>query len=116
MGRPVTSTVDAVARFWNRYLELLVNQDVKENERVWYARRAEHYLAATKNKKLVRHDALDVEQYLRNLGRESRLAAWQFRQCVRAIQNLHRLVGSPAVGDVDWDHWAEAGRHLPGPV
>ena len=37
---------EAVRRFWDRYVDYLAKQGVKENARRWYVVRLEHYIKA----------------------------------------------------------------------
>jgi len=77
---------DPVARFWDRYIELLSEQGVKESARRWYVLRAEHYIQSFPDKKLATHTAEDITGYLEKMGRSGELVDWQFRQLVDAIK------------------------------
>ena len=39
MNKPSVASSDPVERFWDRYIELLVKQGVKESARRWYVMR-----------------------------------------------------------------------------
>ena len=60
---------DAIARFWDQYINFLINHDIKESIRRWYVRRVEHYIGENKHKKLAQHTVEDINGYLRQLGR-----------------------------------------------
>jgi hypothetical protein len=44
MNNPSSISPDPVARFWDRYIELLSKQGIKESAQRWYVLRAEHYI------------------------------------------------------------------------
>ena len=47
------------------------------------------------------------------IGRQNRLAGWQFYQCVDAIRILYcAQLSSPACKDVDWEFWRNSARQL----
>ncbi|VAW87766.1 hypothetical protein MNBD_GAMMA18-998 [hydrothermal vent metagenome] len=61
----------AVAKFWNQFIDILRNQGIKEESARWYVMRAEHYLAAFPDQRLVDHSASDLTEYLQELGRKN---------------------------------------------
>ncbi|EGV33849.1 integron integrase [Thiorhodococcus drewsii AZ1] len=75
-------------------------------------RRAEQYIAAFPDRKLVEQTPADVEQYLANLGKKTELKDWQFRQAVDAIRILFELAGVEWLGQVDWEQWRASARLL----
>jgi hypothetical protein len=108
-----STPVDAVRRFWDRYLELLHQQGIKPPAERWYVTRAEAYIKATAGRRLGEHTPADVHRYLSDLGRIGRMNHWQFRQSVDAIQKLFELVGVPWLHQVDWDFWRASAQTLP---
>ncbi len=113
MPNTLSSSADAVHRFWDRYLKLLHKQGVKPPADRWFVIRAEAYIKATAERRLVEHTPADVHRYLTNLGRIDRISDWQFRQSVDAIQKLFELVGAPWLPEVDWDFWRDSAQTLP---
>ena len=113
MSSTLSSSTDAVRRFWDRYLELLHKQGVKPPADRWFVIRAEAYIKATPERHLAEQTPADVHRYLSELGRIGRISDWQFRQSVDAIQKLFELVGAPWLREVDWDFWRDSARTLP---
>ena len=113
MSSTLSSSADAVHRFWDRYLELLHKQGVKPPTDRWFVIRAEAYIKATAERRLVEQTPADVHRYLSDLGGIGRISDWQFRQSVDAIQKLFELVGVPWLREVDWDFWRDSARTLP---
>jgi integron integrase len=113
MSSTLSSSADAVRRFWDRYLELLHKQGVKPPTDRWFVIRAEAYIKATAERRLAEHTPADVHRYLSDLGGIGRISDWQFRQSVDAIQKLFELVGVPWLREVDWDFWRDSARTLP---
>ncbi len=75
--------------------------------------RAEAYIKATSERRLVEQTPADVHRYLSDLGRIGRINDWQFRQSVDTIQKLFEMVGVPRLGEVDWNFWRDSARTLP---
>ena len=69
MSSTLSSSADAVRRFWDRYLELLHKQGVKPPTDRWFVIRAEAYIKATAERRLAEHTPADVHRYLSDLGR-----------------------------------------------
>lgn len=112
MPLPNSTLKNSGAAFWDRYLERLVNKQVKESARQWYVRRAEQFIRAAKGRKLAAHTADDINRYLEAQGRKDRIADWQFQQIIDAIQILFETVGAACVTEVDWQYWHNAARSL----
>ena len=104
---------DPVERFWDRYLELLLKQGVKESAQRWYVLRAEHYIKTFPDKKLARHTAQDITGYLEKMGRCGDLLDWQFRQAVDAIRNLFLIITNRWEKEIDWQYWQDSAQTLP---
>ncbi|MEW5754866.1 MAG: integron integrase [Pseudomonadota bacterium] len=99
-------------RFWDRYIEYLMKQGVKEKSLRWYVKWVEQYIAAFPDKRLVRHTQEEVSEYLTNLGRNTRLKDWQFSQAAYAIQNLFKFLNVPWLDEVDWNYWKNFSKSL----
>lgn len=107
-----STTHNSIDCFWDKYIDLLLNQDVSEPTIRWHVIRAEKYIAANKNKKLQDHDLDDVSAYLEQQGRLGRITDWQFCQMVVAIRTLFVLVGNKRFEQFDWSFWLDSSRSL----
>jgi hypothetical protein len=105
MPQTASRNPDAVNRFWDKFVNNLIKQDIGEPFLRWHVKRAEQYLKAYSDKKLAAHTAADVNGYLENLGRKGDVKEWQFRQAVDAIQNLFFTAGIRDLPGVDWHFW-----------
>lgn len=111
-SRPSKSP-DPVERLWDRYLELLSKQGIKESAQRWYVLRAEHYIKTFPDKKLARHTAEDISCYLEKMGHSARLLDWQFRQAVEAIRNLFLIITNRWEKEINWQYWLDSAQSLP---
>jgi integron integrase len=112
MPNSTSTTNGAIDRFWDRFIENLQKQGIKEQHWRWYVIRAERYRQAFPTKRLTRHRADDINAYLKNLGRQGGVKDWQFRQSVDAIENLFVTAGIPSIEGVDWDFWRDSATTL----
>jgi len=88
---------------------------VPEGAHRWYVYRVEHFLNTHPDKKLQEFSTLEVESYLQTLSRDGKLAAWQFRQAVDALQILFvDLSRAPVSQHIDWNYWKAASVELEG--
>ena len=111
MGVAQSTTLDAIRRFWDKYLNQLHKDGVKPPFDAWHVKRAEAFIKRS-SKRLAEHSPTEIERYLRDAGRDPRLKAWQFRQIVDAIRTLFAVAGVSWLGEVDWDHWRASARTL----
>ena len=109
------SPTDAIDRFWDKYIEYIADQGVKQSITRWYVIRAEQYIKAFPNKRLADHKPRDVNDYLKEQGRLDRIEDWQFRQMVDAIQNLFAMLNTSWFPEVDWKYWAASADSLSEP-
>ena len=66
----------AIARFWENYLEKLESYGVKSAVLRGHVLYAEQYIKAIPGRRLAAHTAQDIEQYLQDKGRNARLKDW----------------------------------------
>ena len=103
----------ALARFWERYIEIIQNQGVTKPYDRWYVIRAQAYVDAHPGLRLKEHQVSDLTDYLNALGRKSGMKDWQFRQAVDAIRILLvDIAGLEWARSFDWDFWRESARSL----
>ena len=113
MDKHPSTSRDPIERFWDRYIELLIKQGVKESAHRWYVMRAEHYIQAFPDKKLAQHTAEDITAYLEKMGRSGDLQDWQYRQLVDAIRNLFLIITNRWEKEIDWQYWLDSSTSLP---
>lgn len=105
MKKKNASQADRIQRFWDRYINFLAQKNIKPVIARWYVIRTEHYINAFPDKRLAEHCPEDVNEYLRKQGKNNRIADWQFRQIVDALQKLWEMLGAEWFENVDWEHW-----------
>ncbi len=88
---------DPIDRFWDRYIELLKKQDVNQKNYRWYVLRAEQYIQAHPDVRLIFHQPAHVTNYLETLGQNPQINDWQYRQALKAIHWLFVLIKAPWV-------------------
>ena len=104
---------DAVAKFWDSYLEVLINHGIKSTSTRWYVKRVEQYIAFYPEERLARHAPQHVTGFFTGLGRNSKLKDWQFRQAVDAIRILFcEFLRVDWCSGVDWRYWSEASKGI----
>jgi integron integrase len=108
---PVSSSTN-IERFWDRYIEFLNKQGIKSTATRWYVLRAEQYIKAYPDKKLLEHKAVDVSDYLQKVGRSDNILDWQFLQVVDAIRKLFQLVTVEWAEEFDWKYWLDSSQSL----
>ena len=81
-------TDQSISRFWDKFINKTKAYNLKPGVDRWYVRHAEAYIKAHPNIRLAQHTALNVEQYLKVKGRNSRLTDWQYKQIVMSLKLL----------------------------
>ncbi len=105
---------DTIARFWGRYIENAIRYKVPEDSCRWYVKRVEDYIKAYPDLRLSLHSPLEVENYLKDLGRHGRFSDWQFRQAVEAIEILFVTLIRPSwLAEFPWSFWMDFAASLP---
>ena len=103
----------SISRFWENFISKSTRYGINLTGVRWYIRHTEQYIKAHSELRLSQHNALTVESYLQNKGRNPALKDWQFVQIVTALQILFvELVKSSWAGDFDWQHWKASAREL----
>jgi hypothetical protein len=85
MAKTPSITEDKIRFFWDRYIQQLHESGVKPPFDRWMAIPAEQYIAAYPDLRLAEQTPAVVDSTLADLGRQTGLNAWQFRQAVDAI-------------------------------
>ena len=100
-------------RFWNNYLALLVDHDVKSSMYPWYVRHCEHFIRANEETRLKQHSASTVSRYLSGLVQADDRKPWQKKQRIDALKILFESIHAPLYRQVDWEHWKASCNDLP---
>lgn len=104
---------DAIARFYDNYLNCLHKASIPEKQRRWYVKRIEAFIKTHSGGKIKSLSGQEISGYLEMIGRQNRLAGWQFAQCIDAIRILYcELLATPACHEVDWEYWKNSARQL----
>ena len=104
----------SISRFWDKYIQKTSSYNINPKNVRWYVRHAETYIKAHHGMRLAKHSAADMEKYLRDKGRSSRIEDWQFRQIVEALRILFvELVKAEWASDFPWDDWSSESKVLP---
>jgi integron integrase len=104
---------DGAPSRWDQYVDLLDRRRVPEKARRWYVARVEGFLKDLQPGSLGELTGDEITGYFQMVSSQGKLADWQFRQFVDAIQLLVvDLARLPVGGEIDWDYWKEAGRPL----
>ena len=102
-----------ITRFWERYIKITQKQSITKPFERWYVLRAQAYIDVPPGMRLKEHQASDLTNYLKALGRTSGLKDWQFRQAIDAIRILLvEMVGLEWARSFDWEYWRESVRSL----
>lgn len=104
---------DPASHFFDNYLNCLIKASIPEKQRHWYVKRLEAFIKAHNGHKIKAVSAQDIHQYFEMIGRQNRLAGWQFHQCIDAIRILYcDLLRSPVCQAVNWQFWFDSAKQL----
>ena len=70
----------AASRFFKNLLSCLAKASVPERQRRWYVKRIEEFIKAHEGRKIKSLSGSDIQRYFELIGRQDRLAGWQFCQ------------------------------------
>ncbi|MDO8948859.1 MAG: hypothetical protein Q7U88_17155 [Desulfocapsaceae bacterium] len=76
-----------------KYLDILSQCGVKENNKRWYVKRAEAFIRAAQ-------------------GRKEGILGWQFLQTIDAIQILLQTANAACESQVNWEYWRNSAQEL----
>ena len=103
----------AKKKFWDRYISLLEQQNIKKSVQRWYVIRVEEYIKFYSDKRLQQHDKDDIHRFLKEIDRKDTIDDWQFLQIIDALYFLfcYQLQVSWCQ-DVDWGYWKGSAQSL----
>ena len=84
MAKKRKPTSKQVASFWRKHLDILEKQQVNSHERRWNVLHTERFI--NHQTKLTE---VEVSDYFSQLGRNTKLNSFQFRQNIYNIRNLN---------------------------
>ena len=100
--------------FWDQYVNKTKAYNIPRKSIRWYVKRVEDYLQGYPDCPVERHTPDVVENYLKDLERNSRLLDWQFKQVVDSLRILFiDLVSAPWAAEFPWEFWSESSTDLP---
>jgi len=91
--------------FWNNYLTILSENEVKPDFSTWYVRHCEAFIRRYKETRLKQHTAASVSSYLNELINSPKKKPWQKKQAIDALQYLFKCIRAPLHQEIDWDYW-----------
>jgi len=98
--------------FWNNYLVILAERQIKPSLFTWYVAHCETFIRKNRDTRLKRHTKLTVSTYLSDLINADKAKAWQKKQAVDALSLLFKSIHAPLYQQIDWDYWKLSCRDL----
>lgn len=104
---------ESVRNFWDRYIQVLDKCGINVKFRRWYVKRVEEYIQYFPDERLRTHTPQHVVRFFTEVGLQTGLSDWQFRQVVDAIRKLFcNLLALEWCDEVDWHYWLECSERL----
>jgi hypothetical protein len=103
----------AVQRFWGAYRACVEEQRVNPKQAGFYVRWVQAFIDHQPGKRLAQRDGQDVEGFLRWLGQQPRVEAWQVQQAERALKILYEAFLPRYRPAAPTTNGAPGGRALP---
>ena len=72
-------SIHSIERFWDNYIEKLIQAGVPDKMTRWFVMRAEWYIRSFSEKKLQEHTSEELQKYLEDLGQNRKIKAWVSR-------------------------------------
>ena len=99
-------------RFWNNYLAVLIERQIKSSLYTWYVRHCEAFIGVNREIRLKQHTKITVSAYLEVLINSEKQEGWQKKQAIDALSLLFKSIHAPLYRDIDWDYWKLSCREL----
>jgi integron integrase len=104
----------SISQFWDKYIAISKLYKVRDAALRWYVRAAKNYIKAHEGLSLQQHGPVQLENYLREKGRNPNLESWQFKQMLQALEILFvEMVKAPWAKSYPWQDWAATAETLP---
>ena len=98
--------------FWNNYLVVLAEHEIKTSLYTWYVRHCETFISKNRDIRLKQHTKSTVSAYLSDLINIGNTKAWQKKQAIEALGLLFKSIHAPLYQEIDWDYWKLSCRDL----
>jgi integron integrase len=110
----VTSTTDPrIARFWERYIDILKLFRVPAKAHPWYRKHVQVFISKFPGVRLQAQTAENVQRWFEILSNQPNLSDWQLQQRVDALRLLFcRLLELDWAQRFDWNYWMAPVQHL----
>lgn len=105
-------TEDNEKRFWNNYIALLADYEIKPDLYQWYVKHCERFIRCYTEIRLKNHTEETITQYLSDILKKTYLEAWQKRQAFDALKFLFLSIRSPVSNKIDWEYWKMSCKEL----
>ena len=106
------SNDDREKRFWDNYLVVLSDNNIKPALFPWYARHCETFIRRYKETRLKQHTPDSITDYLSLLLNDGNKEAWQQRQAIDALKFLFKSIRAPLYREIDWEYWKSSCEKL----
>jgi len=106
------STEKSEKRFWNNYIALLAEHEVKPTTYRWYIQHCEQFIRCYTEIRLKSHTQETLSQYLSDILESAHLKSWQKRQAFDALKFLFLSIRSPIFSKIDWEYWKMSYKEL----
>jgi len=99
-------------RFWNNYLALLAEHQIKSDTYSGYVQHCEQFIRTYTEIRLKHHTQTTVTEYLSSLLQQPHRQPWQKAQAFDALKFLFLSIRSPLVHQIDWEYWKMSSKEL----
>lgn len=99
-------------RFWNNYIVLLAEYEIKPYLYQRYVKHCEKFIRYYTEIRLKNHTQETLTQYLSGILKKSYLEPWQKRQTFDALKFLFLGIRSPLSNKIDWEYWKMSCKEL----
>ena len=102
-----------ISRFWEKFVTKSKLYNIRPDVARWYVKHAELYIKSHQ-KRLNTHTAKDIDRYLQEKGRNTRINDWQFCQIVDALRLLFvDVLDCPWSANYPWEERKSQAKSLP---
>jgi integron integrase len=113
MDKNKTADSQRIARFWERYMEILKLFRVPAKSRPWYRKNVQTFIDRFPDIRLQSQTAENLQRWFEALSHQPHQADWQLRQQVDALRLLFcRHLKLDWTLAFDWDYWMTPSQQL----